>query len=592
MMDLLTNIEKLYALRAYALSRRFIFLTITLSMMTMYCFISFDKIVGNHAPIAMLVALVIAGALWISGACLLPHEKRWLKCTAELIKQCQFELAEQKLASSPLLAGFALHIRRLEQCVRLKIEIGDLAAAYHLMTAVDAGILLPDERNSVCLTNAELLLRAGNYAAFRTMLARFSNHKCESKTLHFKHLLLMCRQHELDGNFGTAKALLEEAAGITSDQELAIVATNNLARLEDIQGNHNNAQNYYERAWLLLQETPVPSLYPVVIHNLLLKYAHQGSKDKALRLLENYRESVSLENIHQYNQFINDQIHLARQLGDYALLQDAYNRAENELKPLLNKQQRLASDVRGLRMSFNDNIDFSEHLAKTFDLIDKHKDLSLPERFVALIELLSVLDQYNTSQEDEKINEAISRIISNLLEIESEIDVQLLDVPAILPIVRDTWYGYRIQICKLKMRQSKGVFRSNLDSLFRLLQERRRVWADKGNAEGEIKTLVVYCDEYVAIARVLDPQFGIDYHDTAEQALADAEQLLKKHWPHPSMHQYAMGIAYFLLKISGDREKAAFWLEKFESLGNSPLHYAVWFRSQYVELKTVLGQSL
>lgn len=40
------------------------------------------------------------------------------------------------------------------------------------MTVVDADILLPDERDSVCLTNVELLFQAGNYAAFRAVLAR------------------------------------------------------------------------------------------------------------------------------------------------------------------------------------------------------------------------------------------------------------------------------------------------------------------------------------------------------------------------------------------------------------------------------------
>lgn len=583
--NMLSIIEKLYSLRTYALSRRFILLTAVIATIVISGFIGLDKVAPNYTPLAALVALIVAFACWYSGACFLPHEKRWLRHIAELIDQCEFGLADRKLTTPPWLAGFALRIKRLETLANLKLEIGDFVAANSFLAIAEAQTLLPDERKSIQLSKANLLFQVGNFSAFRKLLDGCSRVDNESKQIHFRYLLLMSRQHELDGNYRDAKALLEEATEITSDSQNNIIATNNLARLEDAQGNYTNAQNYYERSWYLLQKKPVPRLYPIVIHNLLLKYSRNGNKLCAIKLLDDYRAVVSLENIHQHNQLLNDQIHLARQLEDHALLQDAYNRSETQLKPLLNSQQLLAFAVSGLRMHLNDGIGFALHLDKTLKMLQEHEDLSLPERFLSLNELLAVLDQYNKTQTDEKLNETACLIIKDLLEMESGTDLILRDISPTLPAVRDTFYGYKIQICKLKIRQDKGASRSAFDDLFWLLQERRRVWSDKGNAEGEIKALVILCDEYVAYARSLNPQFADDYRAIAEQALADAGKLLESQWPHPSMHQYALGISWFFWQIANDKPNAAQWLIQFEKTNFNIAHYAVWLRVQYSEVK-------
>ena len=590
---LLPFLNQLHALRAYVFSRRFMpFAIVCLIAMVGGAIGLTETIYGpGNKLITSLVTLTIAGALWISSTEMLPHEKRWLRQTNRLIDMCCYEDAEKKLASPPWLAGFAVRIRRLEMLARLKIETGDLAAAYAVLATAEQGALLQEERVFIRLAKTGVLFEAGNYVAFRKELGELASSVQQSKLHHFKYLLLKSEEHGLSGQYGPAKSLLEDAIEQTSEPRLLVSAYNNLARLEDMQGNHTNAQSYYEQAWHALQKEPLPRLYPVVIHNLLIKYAQYGQPEKAISLLEDYRAAVMPGNIHQALQLINDQLILARQLGDRHLLLDSYARTEGMLKPHLDKRQRFVVAVTELRMRLNDDIEFAKHLVQTLVLFDEHEDLSVPEQFTALSELLVVLNQCGEAQaEGLDLRGPRQRTIFALLAMQGDIDAQLRDAPTNLPLVRDIWLRHKIQLCKLKLQQpTGGISYLAAQELFRLQQERRRVWADKENFEFEIDALIVLCDEYVAYARHLDVRFANDYYAVAQQALTDAGNILESRWPHPSMHQYALGIAYFYWQIGNDKKSAAYWLSRFDGLNLNVAHYAKWLRGHYAEVKEWVG---
>jgi hypothetical protein len=136
-----------------------------------------------------------------------------------------------------------------------------LRAAYQTLIAAEKTVLLPNERLRILLSKVQLLFNAGNYAAFGQLLAATPG--------------------------------------------------------ERIRGyNHLNAQSYYEQAWAQLQATPVPALYPVVLHNLMISYGMQHAPTKALRLLATYRQAVKPDNVEQVQALLSQ--HQAQ-----AALQDA-----------------------------------------------------------------------------------------------------------------------------------------------------------------------------------------------------------------------------------------------------------------------------
>ena len=588
MTDLYTLLEKLHALRDYAVSRRFLPVVAVIFLMVVATTIGLGDIAPNPGfkTVALSLAIALVGMLWVSATCVLPHERRWLQHAEKMIENCDFEEAERTLSFPPLLIGFTARFKRLTTLVYLKMESGDLAAAYSWLLVAEQETMLPDERLSSQLTRANLMFRAGNYTAFGKALGELVSGIPMSGSLRFRYALLKSHEHELRGQYSEAKTLLEEAREIAPEPKLVAIAFNNLARLEDMQGNDTNAQSYYERAWQVLRTNPMPKLHPVVGHNLVLKYGRNGAVEKAMKLLSEYREMVAPSNVQQYLQFLNDQVHLARQLGNRSMLLDNYEDTQRTLKPQIDKHQRLVLGIGELRMRFNDDVPITDQMAEIVSLLDENKDLPTKDRFQALSELLGVLQQCNAKADGRDFREVEEQTIAELLAMEGEIDKQLRDAPPVLPIIRDIWHGHKLGICKLKIGLSApGLSRSNFDKMFNLLRQRRQLWADKSNPEGELDALMAICDEFVAFAGKLGPRFATDFGAMAQQALTEAAEVLERHWPHPSVQRHALGVAYFYWQLAGNREGAERWILRFEKPGLSLAHNAKWFREWHAGVR-------
>ena len=588
MKDLYTLLEKLYSHREYVISRRFLPLVVISVFAVIATVMGLADFVPN--PVFRTAALSLASAmvvgLWVSATVVLPHESRWIANAKALIEDGDFEQAERSLSSPPPLIGFASRIKRLEMLVYLKMEIGDLVSAHSSLLDAEQSTLLPEERVSLQLIRATLMFKAGNYVAFEKVLGDLHSEIPKSGSLRFRAALLKSHLQELKGQFSDAKTLLERASEIAPEPKLVAITFNNLARLEDMQGNDTNAQSYYERAWQVLRANPMPKLYPVVGHNLLIKYGRNGAVEKALDLLSEYRQMVSPGNVQQYLQFLNDQVHLARQLGNRAMLIDSYEHSKQILTQQVDTHQRLALMVSELRMRFNDGLPFADQLSATVALLGEIVDLKAEHRFQALRELLWVLKQCNARSDGRTFGDLQKRLIADLLAMEDEIDIQLRDTPPVLPIIRDVWYGHKLEICKIKISLSAPKLeRSDFAKMFDLLRQRRRVWADKCNPEGELDALIVICDEFVAFTGTVGPQFASDYQAMAQQALKEAAQVLERYWPHPSVHRHALGVAYFYWRVANDRAGAERWLLQFDELGHSLTHYAKWSREWHAGLR-------
>lgn len=587
MSDFLAVVEKIYALRFYCWSRRFFLPTVLFVVSVLYVSLDIGQFFSDPLYRILMPASTILTALVLLGSATvqLPHEKRWLVRVEKLLDACAYDRASQLLMASPWLLGFAARVNQKIVLIRLKIDTGDLLAAYRILTATEQTVLLPNERLLVLLSKAQVMLHAGNYAAFDKLLAEIDATPPANGKARIRHLLLKSTRFELAGSYADAKLLIEEVTALAASHTERIIAYNNLARLEDIQGNQVNAQSYYEQAWKQLQASPVPALYPSVGHNLLIKYARNNDEAKALALLDIYRSAVSPDNAEQQHQLLNDQVHLARQLENRPLLLDAYHRTATTLFPLVGDAQRFALAVSELRTRLNDNVDFPGHFSKTIALFGLHRNLSPVERLHVLSEILDVCQQSVDVLPDSERLSAEEMAAKALLAMEDEVDSQLHTIPAQLLALRDDWLRYKVEILKLKINQSKPATpRDLVKQLFQLILERQNIWVDKQNPVRELGALIVLCDEYTAYSARLGSEFVKAYQSQAQVALADAARILQTKWPHPSVNQYAFGVAYFYWKIGDRADLAATWLTRFNQSGLGLAHSASWLRQQHAQL--------
>ena len=538
-----------------------------------------------------LFLLLVAVALWASAAWKWPHEKRWLEQVQHLLDDNDLEKAERALASQPWLAGFATRIQGQITLARVRTWMHNFPGAYSVMQALEHEALLPEERLSLRMGQAHLMFGAGNHAAFRKMMGQFAGAPPQQGEERFRYLLLQSNLYALNGQYPQAKSMLEEAIGVAADDPgMTAAAYNDLARLEDVQGNDTIALGYYEKAWGVLRNHPLPFLFPIVGNNLLIKFGRNGEAEKALVVLDAYRGMVKPEKVEQVIQLLNDQTHLARQLGDRVLLLDAYDRAERELLTLLDERQRFKQAVSELRMRLNDDIDFVEHLRKTARGLDWLDHLALVGRINFLRELISVIHQYWQRTKVMEFQAVEQRAVNAFLALESEIEAQLRDSQPVLPLVREWWYLCLSEAVKLRLSKVASAQQPDmLERLFLLLAERRRLFVDKDNVEAELNVLLIICDEYVAYENQIGQWVAAKHGATAQQALRDACALMERHWPHPGLQWFAPEIAYLCWKIEGDRDGARRWFERFESRKLTPAHYASWMRGRLLGLQTWLA---
>jgi len=592
MIDLVALFEKLYAVR-FVFSRRFLLCSLVTVSGMIYGALGFgDLLISNIKPFALGGIVVIALLLWWQATIILPYERRRLRIIEKLVDEFRLDKAGKLLEAPPYFFGYPARVAYLKLLIRFKRISGDLVSAYDCLMRVEQMVLLPREKQGLYMEKAALLFAAGNYTGFRKTLSAID---CEvvtkDKPLHFSYLFLQSNLEELS-NIANGKALLEEAIEKAVFPVQRAMVYNNLARMEDAQGLLMSARGSYEHAWSALEENPIPRLFPIIGHNLLLNYACTGEIEKALTFLQSYRCLVDKNNSQQLLQFFNDQTHLARQLHNRELLLDAYKGVKKDVLPFLTESEKFSVEVSELRMRFSDDVRFVEHFDAVINRFPEIKLFKEEDRLNALRELWAVYKQSKEFLPHRLTEMAMPLIVDELLSMEGCVDKHLRDISPLLPAQRDIWLNCKIELVKIKIYNAsltgKPIPKKLIEILFNFVQERSLIWAEKGNDAQELNALIICCDEYVSYSSNLDPSILVDYREQAFSALTQAGIVLDRSWPHPSIVQYSLGYAYFLWKIAGDAEKARVWLMRFESRNHSLLHYMGWLRVQYAELKSAI----
>lgn len=550
--------------------------------------------------LSIWVLLVWLGLMCLATAwvfVLFPSEKRWLVTMRKAIDALDLENAKihiaQVNAAWPLSPAFKVHFALLKAAYFR--EQSNALAAYEVLQSLKANALLPKELCRLDCALASLFLEQGDLKAVRKTLERLKTANCTTHEL-VRMLLLESRWRELSGDMAKAKELLEEGLAIPNlDKFSKATYLHQLALLESTQGNDQTALSYYHQAWSLLADTSHGiKVQPLAntASNLIFLHLRLGNTGEAQKVLADFTSKL---NPHLPSQLIllhNVEIEFARQTGDRIRLLAIYAKAEQQIYPLLDAQEELAFVVLGLRMRWNDGVEFEAALIRTMQMLTERSHEDLRNVFHAYREVVGVLGQAIRrlgSRADLLVYHGW--IVMEWMRLQAQLDEDRNAVPAALPALRSEWLGLSLEGVKLRLNLfGRGLPKSEFDRLFALLAERKRIWADKENPFEQMQALVVIVDEYLAYSREInDSQFKADFLAMATQALNAASALLKQHETHPAFTQYFIGMAYFYSQFELDKAQAKEWLDKFDAKGQSLNHYAVWLREHYQVAKAWVG---
>lgn len=597
MSDILSVIQWLYE-HPQAIRRRFLPTVIAVISLIVYQWFGFDQYFEEFAR-----PWIIAGAstlilwFWAYASILLPHDKRFLKRTECLISEMYYEEAEELLTRRHLFMGKAGYINSKILLIRLFNDKGDLAAGYDLICDIEHLTLLPKELQKLRLAKAKLLLNSGNYERFEEEMALVSVTDLRNTDYCNLYFLLQSRQFEINGDYPKAKRILEKSLSTASSDVERINSYNNLARLEDRSGHLNIALSYYEKAWELLQNINKPELYKFIGHNIMILYTQDGKLNKSRKILSEIENRIDKKNPEQYLLFLNEQINLARQLGDRILLKSSYEQLDTDVISRINDRKRFMAKVSELRMRLSDDFNFHDNFERIIVELETTPKLTKDESLIIYKELWVACTQGMSHLPNDILNKAMPLIIHQLMALEPYVDQKIRSISPELPVLRVHWLGHKLEIIKVKLVDEQkrhgysNLWQQLISQLFELLEEQCSLWKERKNIEEEINALIVFADEYLAYDPEIKSVLREKIRQSALQKIKHLEQILSQGWPFPGSAHYAISFAYLHWVLTGDVKISKYWIEQFEEQKISLSHHMAWLRSWYEEVKKAIASN-
>ncbi|MEA2017588.1 MAG: tetratricopeptide repeat protein [Campylobacterota bacterium] len=434
-----------------------------------------------------------------------------------------------------------------------------------------------------------LLAKANFYIEIKNIkLLKDTLSKIDSSTLSHRDLFVYSFQqsflHEFNGDMIKAKDILLHLLEYNDINKATLF--NNIARLEELNGNSIQALHYYEKAYDELLLKPSIQQVHIVLSNLVLIYAKDNKYDTAREWLNKYEQLIDKNILEQYLEFLNIQIQLARQSRDRILLIDAYAKMGYSIEPKLTRDEFLANFTSKLRMSYNDNVSFEENIISSRTFFEDIRRLDFPKNYFATKEIFHMLKELNMKNQNDKYVNNYFNDVSNYL---FTFDNTIIEY-------RKTIHDLSIWEHFFWMQEENFVTKINFVSnptydkfkhFFEELEQLSKYSKEYENSYLQMKANMMICDEFIAYSQVLNKGFADDFKQNALESLNNAERLMKENVNNNSFVEYIVPLGYYIFILENDKKKALEYLELFKSKNINILHYANWIKVYYNELHLI-----
>lgn len=470
---------------------------------------------------------------------------------------------------------------------------GDLLKAYKELKDLQKLPLLPKERTAIELDLMRLLYDSGNLKATQQQLTSLQKRKLSQAQQSQCHLT-QAELYLIENKLQAAKDLVEshyEEPNLSANIQVALLHT--LGVIDTHLQNYESTMSAYRQAWeILKQQKNSFGQAEITIDNLALTYAKQGEPNKLQPFVQQLDALATPNNTDHQLALHNIKINLARQLNDRQALEQVYAEAEQNLLPLLQGEQRFFYTVMGLRMHFNDGVDFEKALQATQVAMLNKPAISTLNHLRVIKEISGILKQaIERIGPRPDLMTFFSWLLFEFKRLEPELDSLQDQISPNLPGPKAEIIGLKIDSQKNAMflmhaQPNKALF----EKMFELLKEQKKLWQGMHNPLDQLQALVVILDEYIAYRNALpNSQFAADFKQLAFTSLEEAEVLLNDNQDNLAYSDKLIGLAYTCYQLNTKKAQAKHWLETYEQSKQSTNHLAAWLRQHYQETKAWVG---
>jgi|GEM_PF-5527306 len=589
MQKIIDYIEIFQKYKKYITSKRF--LPLIFSLILTCVIFNFNKIIqGWFTWSGYLILLIIALISIVFSYCwafyVFPWEKSFLSKKSKLVDDYEITKAENAIYDNYLFITYRSKLDWLFIKLKLCSISGQTKLHYETILEIEEHFLLPKEEQILLVKKTDFYRKYQNVRDLKQTIDKLEKYNCLLD--HRDYVLYVINksyEKELRGDITEAKKeVMELLKQVNYGTKISIY--NNIARLEEVTFNYNNAIHYYEKAEKELSTNPINNLFHIVLYNLVIINSKIKHYAKSIEWLNIYFKVIPKDNLNVLLEFYNTKVELARQLGDRKMLIDAYNEMDTNIEPYLDRDSWFNYFRTKLRMSFNDDINFDKNIIKAQDIFDELVNLDFPKNYFAIKEIFCILNIIFESGYTNNFKDLDKRTLDFMNNILPKIKEYRKNIPDLAFSEQWFWLNEIINLKKLSF-QNKANY-DNFNEFFNSLKELTRNAKDNENIYYEVKSYMIICDEYVTYSKSLNEKFADDFRSFAEESLENAINIVEKNKSNPHFYEYFLTTAYYLKTIKNDTEEARKLLEIFDEKKINPNHYALWLRQYYNKLKSKL----
>ncbi|GLR64661.1 hypothetical protein [Marinospirillum insulare] len=542
---------------------------------------------------ALWLLAIILSALFAWGCS--PVERKLIKAISLANQDLRRSDAEQGLQQANsalfLLPSATIKLGSL-QAAFYKSQ-GEWVKAYNTLQELQALPLLPKERTVLELDLMRLFYASGNFKATQQALTRLQKGRL-SQAQQSLYYLTQAELYLIENKFQAAKDLVEQhyaEPNLPANTQVALLHT--LGVIDTHLQNYESVIAAYRQAWeILKQQKNSFGQAEITIDNLALTYAKQGELNKLQPFVQQLDALATPNNTDHQLALHNIKINLARQLNDRQALEQAYAQAEENLLPQLEGEQRFFYTVMGLRMHFNDGVDFEKALQATQVAMLNKPAINTLNYLRVIKEISGILNQaLERIGPRPDIMTFYSWLLFEFKRLEPALDRLQDEIPPSLPSPKAELISLKVDSLKHEMillhaQPSKALF----EKIFELLEEKKKLWQGIHNPVAHLHELMIILDEYCAYKKALpNTQFEADFKQLAIASLEEAEVLLNDNQANLAYSDKLIGLAYACYQLNTKKEQAKHWLATYDQSKQSTNHLAAWLRQQYQETKAWVG---
>lgn len=480
------------------------------------------------------------------------------------------------------------------------IKRGDGSSAYQIYQKLNRLAVFPWEKAAAQLELAWFLYEAGNLKRAYAMANNLVKREADlTEGDRVSLAILQAVQHEDAQAYGVALTRLNQLLETIESPRLKMQVYNQRGRIYTHLHQLDFAQSEYEKTYALFKSKPEKAWFSVIVHNLLLNYARQGSIEKAEVLIDEYQSMLGKHKHEDWLEFSNDLLHAGREANHQAWLERAYA-IQQEVVPQ-NDDEAFALGLSELRMRLNDALAFEQSYQKFMPKLKARLaqgSLDLNQKLYMHRELMHVLKaKLQQTRGAEPWWQDFQWLVTQSQAWLPLVDRALIKVDTALPNEKVHWLKAKQRVLKdsLAFESDLAQLKSKLSDVVKIQQRVIDEWQVVDNLYQRVEEQIILVDDAMsytaqALSRDEHEVMVTVFKVPAEAVLDDLVAWALELKSYRGQEHRVVFIAFALLRMRGNIPLAKSLMDKLHTEPFSLKHYALFVREQYEFVNKVMRE--